>query len=229
MEAFESFEHAGFTVELHTDEDPMSPAEWDTLGTLYEFGRAQWNGMQDAPGDVDEAHDRNRAGLTVRYLAARGEVAVLVQFQDYGSSGCRLLALDDDDDEIATGYISTTRKRIDELGVPAGDERRQLLGEIKEWDSYFQGEVVGYVVRESVQTLSGANVGEVVHSVWGFYPEHFTAEERAKYGRPSNDDDLEYVRTEAREAAEYERDERARRAIETVRGWSIAHNLAGAV
>ncbi len=181
----------------------MSPAEWDTLGTLYEFGRAQWKGMED--GDVDGANERGRPGLTVRYLAARGEVAVLVQFQDYGSSGCRLLALDDDDDEIATGYISTTRKRIDELGVPAGDERAQLLGEVGEWDSYFQGEVVGYVVRDSR--------GEVRGSCWGFYPD-------------GSKDEFAYVRVEAASEAEGIAMLDARRAVEVVRGWSVAHGLA---
>ena len=37
MEPFETFEHAGFVCELHPDEEPMSPANWDNLGTLYDF------------------------------------------------------------------------------------------------------------------------------------------------------------------------------------------------
>jgi hypothetical protein len=233
MEAFESFEHAGFTIELHTDDDPMSPGDWDQLGTMHSFDRgSELRGFGDTFGDGSEAWERERPGLTIRYLRmSKQQPAVLFQLQDYGSGGMRILALDDDEDRSATGYISTTPARIAELCGPpqipsdpfyaprtwpatgpsaypnwegsAEDwVRGQLRAQLREWDAYVSGEVVGYVVKDAR--------GEHVDSCWGFYPD-------------DNRDPLEYVRAEARGQAEYERDHRAKRALETRRGWAIAH------
>jgi hypothetical protein len=215
MEAFETFEHAGFVCELHYDEAAPSPADWDQLGTVYQFGRAWLQGAESASGDIEEAHERNRPGLVVRALRMAGETAVLFQFQDYGSGGSRILALDDGEDDRATGYISTTDARGRELGIPEkdGEAERQLRGELKDWDAWVCGEVVGYVVREDVKTSNGADVGEVVHSVWGFYPERDV----------DGSDGYEYVRQEARDAAESERDSRAERARVAAAGWAMAH------
>lgn len=222
MEAFESFEHAGFTVELHTDYDSGGPGEWDNLGDVFSFEQGNelqgFSARSDSVGQSFEAQERDRPGFTVRYLRACGYHAVLFQYQDYGSSGARMLALGDDEDGIATGYIACSFEKMASDGPVDGDWRRALEGELENWDAWVEGRVVGYVVRD--------DRGEVVGSCWGFYPEHFTREEREKYGRPSNDDGLEFVRTEAREAAESVRDERARRAVEVVRGWSLAHGLA---
>ncbi len=218
MEPFESFEHAGFTVELHPDYDSGGPGEWDNLGDLFSFERG--NELQgfaersDSVGQSFEAQEKERPGLTVRYLRACGYHAVLFQYQDYGSSGARVLALDDDDDAIATGYIACSFEKMTSDGPVDGDARRALVGELSNWDAWVEGRVVGYVVRDTA--------GEVVDSCWGFYPEDFTREERDRYGRPTPDDGYEYVRGEARSAAESERDERARRAREVREGWAFA-------
>lgn len=229
MAAFEVFEHAGFVVELHPDwDDPSSPADWDTLGTLYAFSARDGLGyrvhpprQEEAPGDVAEAWGRERPGLTVRYLRARGELAVLCRFEDYGS-GARLRVLDDDEDERATGYLSTTPARVAELcgtmpdgslyrtpdweGDGASWVRHALDGELGEWSSYVAGEVVGVVVRDED--------GAMAESVWGFYPD-----------RSEPGDGLEYVREEGRAMAESCRDEIEARRQAVARGWAVAHGL----
>ncbi len=153
-----------------------------------------------------------------RYLlTAVGYVAAVpFSFSDYGSGGAVLSPGDPGEthDYGMAGFIVTTADRVEELGAPRGDEERQLRGELRDWAAFVAGEVVGYVVKDTD--------GEVVDSCWGFYPEHFTPEEREQYGRPATDDGLEYVRQEARDAAESERDERIERAERRQLGWALA-------
>ncbi len=205
MEPFETFEHAGFTVELHQDYDSGGPGEWDNLGTLFSF--SQGNELQgfgdrsDSVGQSFEAQERDRPGFTIRYLRACGYHAVLFQYQDYGSSGARILALDDDGDDRATGYIACSFERMRAEGPVDGDWRRALVGELGNWDAWVEGTVVGVVVRD--------DRGEVVDSVWGFYPD-------------DEGDGLEYARSEGRSWAESERDSRLARAEARQLGWALA-------
>lgn len=203
-ETFETFEHAGFTCELYPDWDATSPAEWDNLGELYQFGRAWLNGAKDAPGDIEEAHERRRAGLTIRALRMQGDAAVLFQFQDYGSSGARILALDDDDDDIATGYIAGNLARILEEGPVDGDWRRALRGELTNWDNYVQGNVAGYMIRDEH--------GEVLDSCWGFYPD-------------DEGDGWDYLRDEIREQADWFKADREAKRLRVMQGWALAHSI----
>ncbi len=213
MEAFETFEHAGFTVELHQDYDSGGPGEWDNLGALFAFeSKDELNGFADRSDSIGqslEAWDRERPGFTVRYLRACGYHAVLFRYEDYGSSGARVVALDDDEDVRATGYIACSFERMREEGPVDGDWRRALVGELANWDAWVEGRVAGYVIREAVTSSIGANVGAVVGSCWGFYPDE-------------TGDGLDYVREEARNDAEGLRDQRIARAEARQLGWALA-------
>lgn len=215
MDPFETFEHAGFTIELHTDDDPSAPSDWDELGTLYGLpflhfgfrgsGLDNMRGVETADSQAVEANERGGAKLMCRYLrVARKEIVVPVRFSDYGSSGSRLHATDEDDDRC-DGYMSTTLERCEELGVKPEDALDALRGEIKTWDAYFEGRVIGVVVRDSD--------GEIAESVWGFYPDE-------------EGDGYDYARQEGRDMAEGERDQRRRRQQEIAAGWTWAHKNA---
>ena len=194
-EPFETFEHAGQTCELHQDYEPMSPADWDTLGELRGFDSARWGVSLESPhSGAEEANDRC---ILTRYLSlCHGVVAVPFYFADYGSSGARIYESTD-----PNGYIFTTHDRVTQLcgEDPAYHARdwieNALRGELETWDAYFQGDVCGYVVRDSA--------GAVVDSCWGFYPD-------------DEGDGLEYVRGEARAAAEHEAAERERAARQDI-------------
>lgn len=226
-EPFETFEHAGFTIELHPDWDnPPAPSDWDNLGELvsfsplwreYAYGKDGQTPGRESTSQEDAAFERGGWRLLERYLlSACGYVcAIPFRFDDYGSGGCSIRETSDDD--RMAGFLVTTADRVEELGAPRGDVERQLRGELAEWGQYAAGEVVGYVVRETVQTSSGANVGRVVDSCWGFYPEHFNT---GPVG-----DGLEYVRTEARAAAENEAADRVERARLASFGWGYAHGM----
>lgn len=192
-EAFESFEHAGMTCELHPDYEPMSPADWDTLGTLagFEHVRRNWSTFGDDLFRAEEAYDRREsADMLRRYLRWQGIAAVPCYFADYGASGARIYESDS-----PNCYIYTTREQCEKLGTRWEDAEQQLRAELDEWNAYFGGAVVGFVVKDAA--------GDVVSSCWGFYPD-------------SEGDGLEYVRSEARAAAEYEAAERDRAARQDI-------------
>ena len=117
-DAFETFEHAGMTCELHPDWDPMSPAEWDTLGTLAGFHRTRRAyGFADDPYRAEEAYDRRESSdMLRRYLRWQGVAAVPVYFADHGSSGAHVYESDE-----PNAYLYTTREQCDKLGVRWGD------------------------------------------------------------------------------------------------------------
>lgn len=193
MEPWETEEYRGFTIELHQDIEPSPPSDWDNLGTMVAFDRL-WREYRFcervSTGDEDDAIERGGARLLLRYLRiAHGMLALPFQFQDYGSSGARILAGDETDDEFSvSGFIFTTHDRVNEL---CGLDKKfhtvewitqALEGELKNWDAYVEGRVVGMVITD-------AN-GETVDSCWGFYPDHDT--------KPG-DDGYDFVRAECRE------------------------------
>lgn len=192
MEPFESFEYRGLTIELYEDEDPMTPAEWDTLGTMYQIGRADWRGFEPAEWrGAGDALERRGVALMVRYLRmAHGLIVAPFDVHDYGSNGA-LIRPADESDESCTGYIATDAARCEALGVDVADAPAALAQELEEWSSLFEGQVIGYMVR----------AGEtVLDSCWSFYPDGGAG------------DGFEYVRDEARAAADYETRERERAA-----------------
>lgn len=186
MEPFETFEYCGCTVELHYDEDPMSPADWDTLGTLVLSRSLDWcpRGVEELDGTEEEARDR-RSGLLARYvsLALGGLVVPL-----HVSADSRGVTIHEDDDE-PNAYFYTTHERITQL---CGEDdkyhtrecvQEALRSEVDEWRAYASGEVVGYVVKAGVYVppedgidVYGAEERyratlDVIGSCWGFYPD----------------------------------------------------------
>lgn len=168
MEPIEKYEHKGYTVEIWQDAEPMSPAEWDTLGTLVAFSGLARNysfAKETAGSNAEEAIERSDdTALLIRYLRlAEGKFAVPFYFADYGSGGARIWQTN----ENPSGYIYTTEKRITEL---CGSDPQYhsaewietaLAGELKVWSDYVEGNVFGFVVKSPTD--------EIIESVWGFY------------------------------------------------------------
>lgn len=186
--AFETFERAGYTCELHTDEEPWSPAEWDNLGTLVAFDPL-WHeyrfAERNSTDQEDEALERGGWKLLARYLRmTQGIIAVPYYYADYGSGRAQIY----ESTTCGAGFIGTTHTRVDELsGTDEATHAQEwienaLRAELKTWSDYVEGNVYGYVVRSSE--------GKILDSCWGFYPDE-------------EGDVLEYVRAEARESADY--------------------------
>lgn len=171
-EPLETFEEAGWTVEVHPDEDPTSPAEWDTLTTLVHWHRGYDFGHENIRGHA--AMNRGGPRMFARYIALfEGAVGILPvgmldhsgvtlfegSFEHYADPGGW--------DSGQVGFIFTTRARISELcgEDPQYHSEEWILSavreELKTWAQYFSGDVYGYVVKDPY--------GEVQESCWGFY------------------------------------------------------------
>lgn len=190
MDAFETFTHAGCTVKLVQDDQPCSPKEWDNLGILVALPRlAREYDMahRETTGREDEAIERGGLKLLRRYLRlTEGATILPFRFVDHGSGGARIYATYDADDP-ASGFIMATPETIAMTGVESDKIEDGLRAELRTWDDYVQGNVVGYVVEDAD--------GVHVDSCYGFYPDH------------GDGDGHEYARGEARDAAEeHERD-----------------------
>lgn len=225
MEAFETFEVDGLTVELHQDVDPSSPADWDTLGTLVAFPELsrQYALGRESDGHEDEAFERGGGALLARYLeVVHGQVIVPFRFADYGSSGARLWPTVLEDERLS-GFIATTPGRVAELcgapddgetfykpgdfdGAPREWVEEQLRGELREWAHYVEGAVVGIVVKDEK--------GEVLESVWGCYPD-------------DEGDGLGWIREEGRMLAEGEAEAIRAKARQVGQAWASLYLSRG--
>jgi hypothetical protein len=183
MEPFETFEHAGLTVELHQDTDAGDPfEEMDQAAELVWLNREQAYKNVNGHVSLDHDHYLDPDRLTsvahgARYLTLmRGYlVAIPFEFYDYGSGGYRTSLVSIDSDRAA-GFVCVSPKGIEVTGAP--DPLEAAKQDFEVWRAWVEGEVSGYVVENAE--------GEVLDSCWGFYGE------------------LDYVRKEAKEAAEYE-------------------------
>jgi hypothetical protein len=181
MEAYETFEHAGVTVELHADYDAGNPYE-----EMEEASRLVWCdsvARREHFRDVETVDDERGSDVAARYLTLFGGEAVVIPFdwQDGGSNGQRAYLHADASD--CEGFVCVSREKVDEEWVPYCTEpaaAQQLAedcarAEFATWAAWLEGDVHAFVVA----------AGTPEHdSCWGFYG-------------PGN----EYVREEAKAAA----------------------------
>ena len=204
MYEHETFEHNGLTVRIVADEVPESgnPREWDNLGVLLTVGGAAQDGYGDDPGRftipewsaaTNAAGNLDERGLGKEAFArwARmnlGATVVLPVYLTVGSYAT-IRAGSLTDERPCAGFIFDTARTRELTGAPVDSIERQLENEVKEYDAFLTGNVVGYeVVRKQTCNLGHVHE-EHVDSCWGFL---IVDQER----------DMEYVRSEARAAAD---------------------------
>ena len=159
MYTIDTFEREGWKSELYSDDEPMSPDQWDNLATFkhstdYTFG---------------ESCNEPERGWNV-YIRALGifghDVATTlpVRVVDYGSSG---MTIHESDAEDANGVLYTTHARLNDLcGEDDKYHSREwattaLREELAVWRQYLEGDVYGYVVTDPA--------GEQADSLWSLY------------------------------------------------------------
>lgn len=184
MEPFETFKHAGVTVELHQDYDAGNPFEtFDQAAELVLFDDSSANRNYDLkPADTLDRDRFVSLEHAHRYLTLmrRYHVALPFRIDDYGSSGARarLVTMDDDTDTFyrVDGFVAVGPRGVEVTGCTDFEEAaRQDFATFASWVA---GEVCGFVVAPGTREQD---------SCWGFYDE---------------DHKLTHLRSEAKSAAE---------------------------
>jgi hypothetical protein len=173
----ETIEHdSGLTSEIHVDEDPQSPRDWDNLGklllfergysTLNELGSSRWHSS-----DFDELvktleEDYHGCLWLPVYKYEHGNVQYSTgDFHDPWDSGLVGLILAKRED-IMKEYSCKVR-----VSAKVKAQVYELLrNEVSTYSQYCNGEVYGYIVKDDDEELD---------SCWGFFGSDY-CEESAK-------------------------------------------------
>lgn len=165
--------YKGYTIEIHPDEDPQSPREWDNLGTMvcfhkrydlgdkHEFKSNNYNNWKEVAKGIEETV--GKAIILPLYLYDHSGLRIKIgSFQGLLPQGHAEF------DSGQVGYIYCTyEKACKEYSQPTMNldlmvkVKKILEGEVETYDTYLAGGVVGYVVKNPK--------GEVTDSCWGYY------------------------------------------------------------
>lgn len=170
MEPIETFEQKGFIIEIHQDEDPESPREWDNLGTMacfhprYDLGdNHEWPNTLEGRLEFIDFLAKNQKNLIALplYLYDHSGLRIKVgSFQGLLPQGHAEF------DTMKVGYIYVEKDKVrNEFGKWTKQNRdkatKVLEAEVETYDRYLSGSVYGYLVKDED--------GEIQNSCWGFY------------------------------------------------------------
>lgn len=183
QDAQETFTHGPFTILIVADNNPQSPREWDNLGTIatwhrrYDLGDEQ--PKDDSVSDWKAEKISDQLGI---YVEEWDESRIYGEFNRhfislpvylYDHSGLTIAVnpfhCPWDSGRLGDIYVSLKKVR-EEFGVKhiTHKVRERVLdvlkSEIKTYDDYLSGDVVGCVIQDGE--------GGIVESVWGFYPDN---------------------------------------------------------
>jgi len=198
-EAYHEEEYKGIKIEIHPYDDAESPRNWDNFGvmkcfhTKYNLGdEKRYNTAIDELKDIltdngieisDVLEDKLEYEFShneaVDYLMGKlEEIAVVLPLYLYDHSGITMntggLTCSWDSGQV--GFIYATKEQIrKEFNVRHVTKKvrekaiKLLNGEVKTYDQYLTGDVLGYVVKDP------EGYGE--DSCWGFYGFDYCLEE----------------------------------------------------
>jgi len=157
MSALETIEHKGYTIEIHHDENPTSPREWDNLGTLVCWHRRY------TLGDEHEFTEPERAR---EHFKATGAIVLPVYMYDHSGITLRTTPFSCpwDSGQVGYIYVEPEKARREMQTKRLTKEVREkiekvLAAEVETYAEYVSGQVYGYVVEQD-----GRHVG----SCWGY-------------------------------------------------------------
>ena len=200
MEPIESFDYKHHRIDIYQDIETESgnPRECDNLGVMYCEHRRYTLGDMDTRGiyEVDavreairELQDRgysmDRLPRYLRWTIGASVVLPLYLFDHSGLSmttcASEFAAWDAQRwDWGQVGIIFDSARTREMTGVRPSQVAEQLVSEVEQYNAYLHGYVYGY-------TVTNIATGIEVDSCWGYLV--------------ANDDDMEYMRDEARAAA----------------------------
>jgi hypothetical protein len=148
-----------FTLEIVSDNDPVSPREWDNLGTIYYSSSRYTLGDKCVSKDEIEAMmaDKDMIYLPVYAYIHSGIVMNTTGFScpwDSGMSG--IIAVSKDKVREFFKVKRITKAILDKVNS-------RFKGEVETYSQYLGGEVYCYLIKD--------DSGDIVDSCGGFYSE----------------------------------------------------------
>jgi len=148
----------GKTVQIHIDEYPDNPREWDNLGTMVFFHR-RYNVGDDHNFSIEDLND---------FIAEEDPIFLYVHGYDHGGLSISTNQFADPWDSGTLGVIYVSKEKVKKefswkyLTAPRIEKIKSYLNnEVEIYNDYIQGNVYGYV--------STCNYCGAEDSCWGFY------------------------------------------------------------
>ena len=179
LEAIETIKRGDEELRIIQDLDPLSPRDWDNLGTMvcfhsrYDLGDHDHDFWEHSGGDVE--------GL-LEYVNRDDVIALPLCLYDHSgiSMSCSSFigrAQHAEWDSGQVGYIFVTKERVREVyGVKRISPKlletvtHNLKCEVDTYDQYLRGDIYGYQIVKLVKCeCCGAVDEEHIDSCWGFY------------------------------------------------------------
>ena len=153
--AYKTYKKGNKTLEIHTDELPESPRDWDNVGTMVCLHKRYTMGdVQDM--DLDEANkiEKRSLSLPIYMYDHSGQTISTEPFSCRWDSGkLGFIYVTHEEAKKRMGWKSITPKRKEKL-------LEILKNEVTTYDQYITGEVYGFKIMEE---------GEEVDSCWGIF------------------------------------------------------------
>lgn len=167
MTAFETYKFKdGRKLELHHDESPESPREWDNNGIMVCFHNQY---------DLGDKHDHKTPQDFHDWKKEQDVIACLPLYL-YDHSGITMStgAFSCPWDSGQVGEIVATRESleagghdVDKLDVAKVEE--WLRGEVATYDQYLTGDICGFILRDKPCEHCDDETGDELESCWGFF------------------------------------------------------------
>lgn len=165
MSKVKEYTHDNTVLEIHIDESPSSPREWDNLGKMIcSHSRYNLGDKHDInPRDYDSTEEVERA------IRIKEDVAIMLPLYLYDHSGITMKTtpFGCQWDSGKVGYIVASKKKIRaEYGVKRITKKiiekviNVLEAEVKVYDQYLTGDVYGFKLFVN---------GEETDACWGFF------------------------------------------------------------
>ena len=166
----ETIDYKNYSIEVHYDEDPSNPRDWDNLGTMVLF----WNRYNLGDEKTDPTGEYKMSKEEAQEFCNRKDIISLPIFV-YEHSGITIRTsnagypFNDRFDAGCGGYIYITKEKIrKEYGWKNITKKRAeqiakyLEGEVETYDEYLTGQVYGFICKDE----NGEEIDE--GSCWGF-------------------------------------------------------------
>jgi hypothetical protein len=156
------------TLEIHADDDPESPREWDNNGIMYCWHSRMKLGDDNqfaTPDDFQAWCDENPDEIILR---------LPLYLYEHSGVTMRAFPFSDQWDSGQVGWIVATRSQlaagghdVDSLDIKQVE--RWLRGEVETYDQYLTGDVYGFIIRPPACACCGAKSDDTEDSCWGFF------------------------------------------------------------